>query len=117
MSAVDTRAPEEIVRERAQAYLTALVNGDQRAAYDMIVPAYRERLSYEQHLGKSLGLRYTEGRVVSVACPSEESCAVEVELGYEGLRVPRIGGAIDGIVRSSSQRWVKVDGQWWLFRR
>ena len=110
--ATDNRAPEEIVRERSQARLDALLAKDIEAAWRYTTPSYRERTPQPRLYYALMGgsINWTQAHVEKVAC-AEEICDVTTMISYK-LRKPPIENT-----RPLEERWIKVDGEWWIFHR
>lgn len=108
---------EEQVSRRAQARMDALVAKDFKLAYGYFTPAYRDNLSYDAWLKNRMPRAdYVSGQVLQVECASADVCDVELESVYRspvGVRVAPKGE----IARAVPQRWVRIDGQWWLYQR
>lgn len=110
-------ATDQVTR-RVEARYAALVAKDYRKAYEFLTPAYRQGMPFISHQSAHRPLAtYVSAKVLSVACVSDTACDAEIEIAYtdvEGVRFkPK------GVVTSvHPERWVKIDGQWWLhFRR
>ena len=109
--ATDNRAPEEIVRERSQARLHALLAGDIAKAWTYTTPSYRERADYRHYAALVGGSgSWTQARVDTVTC-GEDACDVITEVTYRLVRPP-----VEN-TRPLDERWIKVDGEWWIFHR
>lgn len=107
----DNRAPEDVVKERSQARLDALLAGDIAKAWTYTTPSYRERADHRAYTALVAGsVNWTRASVDSVSC-AEEACDVTTMISYK-LRKPRIENT-----RPLEERWIKVDGQWWIFHR
>ena len=102
------KAPEEAVKERAQARWDALVKGDLPAAYEYFSPGSREGFSlqsYENTIRKGF---WKKAEVKQVKCESSERCQATIGIEYEfqGRRTPT------GLQES----WIKEGGKWWVVR-
>ena len=105
---------EEIVRERAQNRWNAQVAGDWKKAYSLSAPSYRAVVTPNQHRARLGGAaQWVAAEVVSVSCEAE-SCAVRVRLEFRPVIGPRVGESASTFV---TERWVREDGEWWLFQR
>lgn len=108
--------PEEAVAKRAQARYDALIARDFKKVHGYFTPAYRERFAYEDWIrSRPPMVRFRAARVLKVECVTEETCDVEVESAYDSPRGVRSApkGTID---RVTPERWIRVDGQWWIFQ-
>lgn len=106
-----TKKPaEEQVRERAQAWADALLEGDLQGAYRYTSPSYRSYASVGAYHARVQGTaRWDKAEVETVECPTEHLCEVTFLLEYPGLRG-------DGTVRRSrSYKWVESQGGWWIY--
>lgn len=109
-------SPEEAVAKRAQARYDALIARDYRTAYGFLAPGLREKTSYEAWAGRRAALaRFESAQVLSVKCITTDACDVEIESAYQSQRGVRSApkGTIE---RVTPERWVRVDGQWWLYQ-
>ena len=101
--------PEEEVRLRAQAWADALMARDLSGAYAYTSPNYRQYASsgsYNVFVGGSTS--WTSAVVDSVRC-QEEVCDVRVMVEY---RLPQYKVSNR---RPLDYKWLKVDGDWWLY--
>lgn len=108
--------PEEAVAQRAQARYDALIAKDYKKAYAYFTPAFREANVYESWIrSRPPRADFLSARVLKVECHSADACAVDMETSYESPRGVRAApkGSIE---RVTPERWVRVDGQWWLFQ-
>lgn len=114
-AALQPATPEEAVAARALARYDALIAMNYRSAYAFLTPAYREEFSYENWIRtRPPRARFVSASIVSVDCPSADLCNVEVRNGYHSPQGVR--AAPKGVIeRVTAERWVRVDGQWWLF--
>lgn len=115
-AAIAPTTPEEAVGRRAQARIDALVAKDYKAAHAFFTPGYRDKLGYEDWIrSRPPRAQFLSGRVVKVACVSADACDIEMETTYDSPR--GVKGAPKGVIqRVTPERWVRVDGQWWLFQ-
>lgn len=105
------RPPEEVVAERAQQRLDALVNHKPKIAYSYASPGYRASVPFEVHHPKIAGSNSWLGaKVKSVEC-EEDVCTVRTLITYR-----LHGGKIEN-TRPMKEKWIKVDGQWWIYHR
>lgn len=115
-AALPPATPEEAVAKRVQERYDALIARDFKAAHGYFSPAYRDRMPYETWIRARPPLaRFQSARVLKVECVTDDTCNVEVESAYESPRGVRSApkGMID---RVTPERWIRVDGQWWLFQ-
>lgn len=105
-------APEQIVRERAQARWNALLKGDFERAYAYITPGGRAVVplaTYRGRIGNAVTWKSAE--VASVTCETLEMCTVQVKVTY--LPVMR-RASVGTIERYLDETWVVDAGQWWF---
>ncbi len=100
--------PDEVVRERAQAWADDLLAGKVEGAWALTSPSYRQFASAEQYKAQVAGSRrWTSAVVNSVKC-AEDVCDVGLLVDYH---VQRLGMSNQSMLE---QKWVQVDGDWWL---
>lgn len=113
-AAVPAPVPEEALESRVDAYYAALISRDYRKAYEYFSPGYRSRYSFESHYTTYPPFaRYEGARIIKKECATEDACRVTVmaDLLFTG-EVKELKG-----VRTSTavpERWVRVDGRWWI---
>jgi hypothetical protein len=101
-----------ILKERAEARWSGLINGDFAKAYAFETPAYREvnplRL-YVSRFGSQL--RWDAAEVTGVQ-PDEtgETALVTVLVSYTSMN--SVGGVLNG-QRPVEEHWIKTGGEWW----
>lgn len=109
-------SPEDVVARRAQSRFDALVARDYKTAYEFFTPSFRERFNYEDYIrARPPRAEFLSGKVVKVDCISDSACDVEMESSYKspvGVKASPKGE----ITRVTPERWVRSDGQWWLFQ-
>lgn len=102
-------APEEIVKDRAQARWNALVQGDLKTAYGYYGPGTRQTLSLADFAaGMKIGF-WKAVTVDKVECDSPDRCEVSttIEYEYRGQRIKT----------PSRETWIHEGSDWWLVRR
>ena len=110
-------APEEVVAERAQERMDALVAGDYERVYGFETPGFRETVSLEDYLDERSGrITYADGRVREVRC-EQTVCVAEVAVSYRFRSVRGRASVAEPVTRISEQRWVQSGDQWWHFRK
>lgn len=104
-AAVPQKPAEDVVRARAQERWDALLKGDLKAAYGYLGPGSRELNTFEAYSASVRKGFWKTAQVSKVACPTAESCEVEVAVEYEfrGSRVKTPLG----------ETWVRQEGNWW----
>jgi hypothetical protein len=104
----------ERVSERAEARWAALVKGDFSAAYAFETPAYRDTVDEPQHraqFGNAARWRSAETRSVELA---DDRATVKVLVRFE-MMAPAGAGIIPG-EQIMTERWIKIDEEWWYAR-
>lgn len=103
------KTAEEQVRERAQAWADALLDNDLEGAYAYTSPNYRDFATVGAYHARIVGAgRWRTAEVTNVEC-SEDVCDVRLTLEYYARQVNV------EVRRPRSYKWVKTDGQWWLY--
>lgn len=106
---------EERVAARADQRWKAMISGDWAAAYSFSTPAYRKAVSLDQFIGSHTGAVSRQGHEVrSVKC-AEDVCEAMIRLQYKVMLPGMVKGA--GASTDYAERWVREDGQWYVFRR
>lgn len=101
-------APEEAVKQRAQAWANALLAGNLDEAWAYTSPHYRKFSSSKDYSRFVLGSgRWTSAVVDSVNC-SDDVCNVMLIVNYE-IKQMKMKNQ-----RPLEYKWVRVDGEWWL---
>ncbi len=105
------RTDAEIVAERSQQRLDALLAGDLEGAWRFTTPAHRQANPpghYTRHVGGAGD--WTAAEVRHVSC-EDERCVAQVRLSY------RIRSLNVVNTRPVEEVWIKVDDQWWIYHR
>jgi len=101
--------PEEIVASRAQARLDALVAHDFNKAFEYASPAYRQSNGIAVYTRAYGGVsRWNKATVSNVTC-EELRCDVSVQVDYQA------GRAGFENTRSMDERWIEIDGTWYIY--
>lgn len=102
---------EQVVKQKAQERLEALLANNYEKAYGYASPAYRKSVSLNRHKPKVLGAAmWTRGEVLSVSC-EPEYCDVTTKIHY---RSPQTRMELPTELKN---RWIKVDGKWWIYHK
>jgi hypothetical protein len=109
-------SPQEALALRAQARYDALIAKNYKQVYEFFAPSYRERISYESWVGsRAPRASFLSAKVVNVKCLSDDACDLQVESTYQAPR--GVKASPKGVIeRVTEQRWVRVDGEWWLYQ-
>jgi len=107
--AVTPSAPEEAVKQRAQARWDAMVKGDFNAAYGYLSPGSRSVITASD-FASSLRAGFWKSAVVEkVECGSAQSCEVSATIEYEYL-----GRRTKTPLRET---WIREGSEWWYLRK
>lgn len=105
--------PEQQVQERANAFWSARLKADARAAYSLLVPAYRDLRSEQDFVrSNSAGIAAQKVEVVKVTCEAEKctaNIAITGKPSVPGLNLPAITTYLD-------EAWVLERGEWWRYQ-
>lgn len=109
--------PEERVGERASARYAALIAGKYDVAYGFFTPAFRDAWTYREHLlMRPPVVTYSQAKLVSVKCETDDACTVGVDVVYRpAAGVRGVPNGLD-ISRFNEEKWIRVSGQWWLYQ-
>jgi len=100
----------EIVAKRSQARLDALINGDVEKALSYTTPSFRQFTTPRIYRTRVAGTgRWKEAKVESVVCEAE-SCDVKTTIKYLSPLHKMTN------VTSLREKWIRVDGAWWLYQ-
>lgn len=105
------KTPEQIVEQRAQQRLDALMAHDVDTALAFTTPSYRARTHRARYAAQYAGVvSWTAARVEEVEC-EEDRCNVRIMVSYE-LPRPRMSNT-----RPLDETWIKVDGKWYIYHQ
>lgn len=102
------------LERRVDSYYAALIKGDYRKAYEHFSPGHCKQFAfYEHYQAYPPVARYEEARIRKTDCPSESACKVEMIATFV-FKTDMM--ELDGrrITHTIPERWVRVDGQWWI---
>ncbi len=105
---------EEVVKQRAQEHMDALIAMDWKKAYGFFSPATRSLKPFEVYANRMKGgaIIRKSANVEKVEC-EEELCKVSILLGY--LYVGDIAQMRGQEMTSRFQeKWILSDGNWWV---
>ena len=105
---VAPKAPEEAVKERAQARWNALLSGDYKAAYAYLSPGSRA-VQPETEYAKSLRRDFWKAAQVEKATCTEQRCRLEASIEYELM-----GRRTKTPLRET---WIREGSEWWYVAR
>ena len=107
------KAPEQVVRERAEQRWAALVGGDFDKAWTYTQPGYRavvKQRDYYKQFGS--GGQWKSAQVNDATCQAER-CTVKIHLTTKVLVPPFTGQQLIG---DFDEVWIREDGQWWFYQ-
>jgi len=105
------KTPEQVVEQRAQQRLDALMAQDITKVMTYTTPTYRMRVTPERYASRYAGVSsWTEARVGQVNC-EEDRCDVKVMVTYQMSRPKMIN------TRPLDETWIKVDGSWYIYHQ
>ena len=103
------KTPEEIVAQRAQARLDLLLAGNFEKSMNYTTPAYRTGRGITSYTRRHAGTSsWNKAEVSSVTCESDR-CEVAIEVTYQTF-----GSGFEN-TRSREERWIRVDGSWYVY--
>jgi hypothetical protein len=102
------KAPEEAVKERAQARWDALVRGDFKAAYAFLSPGSRAVEPEADYVSSLRRNFWKSARVETVTC-TEQRCEVGASIEYE-LQGRRTTTPL-------RETWIREGSEWWYVAR
>ena len=108
-AAVKPAAPEEVVKERAQARWDALVKGDTKTAYGFLSPGSRAALTPEGYAASMRAGFWKSATVTKAECATAESCEAHATIEYE----------FQGRLTKTPLRetWIREGSEWWYLQR
>lgn len=105
--------PDQVVKQRAEAYWKARAAGQVDKAYELTAPSYRKVRTLDQfkmQFGNGVSVKGVS--IVKVECETEK-CTVRTKLeatpALMGVRVGTIATHLDEI-------WLLEDNQWWRYQ-
>ena len=110
------QTPEQQVAQRAEARWKRLIAKDYQQAWEYLMPSYRNLVS-PQDYGKRFGSAgaWTNAIIHEVTC-EPSVCKVKVRVTTK-MRVPLFAAKIPEVNTYVDERWVREDGQWWLYEK
>jgi len=106
----DSRPPEQIVKERSQQRLDALLKGDVATALEFTTPAYQQMNTPGSYHARVQGAVHWITAITETVECKQDICNVVTKITYKH---PRMGFEN---TRPLKEKWVKVDDQWWLYQ-
>lgn len=103
------KTAEELVAQRAQERLDAMMAGDFVEALEYTSRAYRQSATANQYRARYAGVgNWTKATVDRVAC-EEERCNVTISVTYRMVR-PNIENT-----RPLNEVWISTGGDWYIY--
>lgn len=103
---------EQIVAQRAQQRIDALMAGEVAESLEYTSPSYRQTSTQSQYAADYAGVaNWTEAIVEKVTCEAER-CDVRMAVSYR-MNAPRAHTIVSS--RPVDEVWIRVDGQWYLY--
>lgn len=118
-SACNAQPPKsdvEVVKERAQARMDALLANDAKAAYALMTPGYRgaTKLTEFETTAGLAAARMASAEARNATC-EELVCKVFVYAQYRFPGKLVVKGQEEATFeRVNEEKWIKVDGEWWF---
>ena len=110
---LDSRAPEEVVADRAQQRLDTLMEGDYEASYQFTTPGYRTTEGPGRYGTRWAGVSmWLSAQVSNVTCSGREQvdrCEVTVEVSYKAARY-------EPTTTFLVEDWLLIKGGWYLYQ-
>jgi len=106
---LERRAPQQVVKERAQARWDALVKGDVATAYGYLSPSSKALATPESYKN-SIKLGFWKSAVVEkVDCNTADSCETiaAIEYEFQGRRV----------ATPLKETWIHEGSNWWYVQK
>lgn len=106
---LDSRPPEEVLKERAQQKWDALVKSDLKAAYQFLSPGSRAVLSSEAYASSIKAGFWKSAQVERAVCEKPDVCDVHVAIEYDhrGMRIKT----------PLRETWIKEGSSWWFVQK
>ncbi len=103
----------EIIAQRAQARVDAMISGDYAAAYQYYTPGYRSSVDQADFIVrfKVSRVKWTAGRFVDTNC-EDKVCNVRMDIDYY-IDEPLRGVSEFRGTRRIEELWIEVDEQWY----
>lgn len=108
------QTPEEAVVERAQARYDALMKKDQKGleeALSYTTKSFRDITSAAEYQGRYGGRAGWESADVQKAMCDESVCEVSIKVVF---KTHRINVPLNTYI---DEKWIEVDGEWWVYHK
>ena len=114
---LSNQSPEQLVRERSEVRLKALLDKDFDVAYALTSPGYQTLKDITGFKQDNLGVvSWSEAKVTKVSC-EEKTCIVNIDVTYSptGLSKPSMMGQT--ITTTLAEQWIYTADNWWYASR
>jgi len=105
----EQRSSEDIVRERAQGWVDALLQKDLEGAYAFTSPVYRQSSRPGVYHARVSGAASWTGAEVNRVTCEQDTCTVRVLISYAVAHM-KVSNT-----RPMDYTWVQHEGEWWLY--
>ena len=106
--------PEQPLDERVLARWGHMIERDFEAAWAYHSPGFRQTTPVEDFVRDMTRrpLRWHDVELLTIDCTGEDVCEVRLEITFQAVGAPSGMGRMR-IPNRSTERWVRIDGQWW----
>ncbi len=114
-ASLDTRKPEEQVRQRSTERWQALVKGEFSRAYTYYTPGFRAAITADGYRNRFGGaVTWVGAEVVAVNCPEASKCLATLRIDYK----PSLSRQNSSTIATHlDETWLYENGQWWFFQK
>ncbi len=107
--------PEQLVGQRAQARVDAMITGDFATAYSFYTPGYRSAVAQEDFIVrfKISKVKWTGAKLAEVNCAGIAVCSARVDIDYF-VDEPLRGVSEFRNTRRIGETWINIDDQWYF---
>ena len=103
------RTDEDVVAEKSQKRLNALLEGDIEAALTYATPVYRDLVTLDRYIPRVIGSsRWEKAEVGDVVC-EEDVCNVKALVTYSAPRFKMTNTTV------IPEKWIRIEGEWWIY--
>lgn len=103
----------KVVRDRAVAHWSAIVDGKYDEAYRYTSPGFREKVNLMGYIARFIGkVKYQKATVDELDCDGDV-CTLKVDVEFFVFAPPPMRG---GILRTAklTEKWIRLDNDWWF---
>jgi hypothetical protein len=108
-AALERRAPQEVVKEKAQARWNALVKSDIPAAYAYLSPGSKAVMTQDAYRNSIRPGFWKSAAVERVECATTDSCDVVATIEYE-IQGRRLKTPL-------KETWIREGSDWWYVQK